>query len=53
MTIVRKVVLGSAIRSLQGVERMLDVLFLSRPYIPFGIVSLVIGFILGFILIRN
>jgi hypothetical protein len=52
MVIVRRMFLITAIRALQAVERFLDVLFLSKPYIPFGIASLVIGFILGFILIR-
>ena len=52
MVIVRRLFLLSAIRALQAVERLLDVLFLSKPYIPFGIASLVIGFILGFVLIH-
>jgi hypothetical protein len=52
MTIVRRLTLLTAIRALQTVEHLLDVLFLSKPYIPFGIASLVIGFFIGLILMR-
>jgi hypothetical protein len=53
MILVRRFFLITAIRALQGVERILDMLFITRPYIPFGLVSLVVGFIIGFILIRR
>jgi hypothetical protein len=53
MILVRRFFLVTAIRALQGVERILEMLFLSRPFVPFGIVSLVVGFILGFLLIRR
>jgi hypothetical protein len=53
MILVRKFLLLTAVRTMQGVERLLEMFFLSRPYIPFGIVSLVVGFLIGFFLIRR
>jgi hypothetical protein len=41
-----------AVRFLEGFERIMDILFLTRPYIPFGLASLVFGFIAGFFVLR-
>jgi hypothetical protein len=52
MHAIRKLSLLAAVRALQTAEIVLDGLILTRPYLPFALLSLIGGFAIGFILAR-
>jgi hypothetical protein len=52
MHAIRKLGLITALRGLQTAELLLDGLIKSRPYLPFAVLSLLVGFGIGFFLIR-
>ena len=53
MYAIRKLCLLTALRTLQTTEFMLGGLIRTRPYLPFAALSLVGGFVIGFILSHN
>ena len=52
MYILQKVCLLTALRSLQTTEFMLEGLLRTRPLLPFAAVSLLGGFVIGFLAAR-
>ncbi len=52
MYTIRKLGLFTALRTLQTAELLLDGLIRSRPYLPFAVSSLLVGFVIGFFLTR-
>jgi hypothetical protein len=52
MYTIRKFGLTAAVKTLQTTEWILDGLILTRPYIPFALLSLLGGFAIGFFLAR-
>jgi hypothetical protein len=49
---IRKLSLLTAVRALQTTEVILDGLIQTRPYLPFAVCSLLVGFSIGFLLSR-